>query len=341
VRRGFGQFGPKYLRSGQADVRFGAVVRLMDKNARMEMAMETQVHFIAPDGTQVGPESWGTVCQRIDGGQISPDSLVWWNGAPEWVPASSVRASTSMSSNASAAPSVVGTVAAGGSAGDSLISGFSDQELDDQFMALLKRSWEIFKESEHATAIDEAMLSGVITALLDCGYVLIDVATAGALPYAATAGSTTTTTASTTPVVAADGVAGMGHELRFEEPGVAHRVTVTLDHLTKDPAAAKTLGHLASLVVGYGERVGNFSQVGQAVRQELAASFIASPEPGTVSWNADISSGYVYAEIDLILELSTYVDDKLAVDHALVRKHLAAVVNTLRTFVRARFGSVA
>ena len=160
-------------------------------------------------------------------------------------------------------------------------------------------------------------------------------------PYAATAGSTTTTTASTTPVVAADGVAGMGHELRFEEPGVAHRVTVTLDHLTKDPAAAKTLGHLASLVVGYGERVGNFSQVGQAVRQELAASFIASPEPGTVSWNADISSGYVYAEIDLILELSTYVDDKLAVDHALVRKHLAAVVNTLRTFVRARFGSVA
>ena len=66
---------------------------------------------------------------------------------------------------------------------------------------------------------------------------------------------------------------------------------------------------------------------------------IVSPEPGTVSFDADLSSGYVYAQIDLLLELGRYVSDDLEVDHVLLRRHLASVVYTMQTFVRTRFAS--
>ncbi|MEI8083124.1 MAG: hypothetical protein WCI74_14905, partial [Actinomycetes bacterium] len=106
-----------------------------------------------------------------------------------------------------------------------------------------------------------------------------------------------------------------------------------------DPAVAKMIGHRAAVIIGYGERVPNFTKVGQAVRQEMQSSFIASPEPGTVTFDADISSGYVYAQIDLLLELEKYVDEDLQVDHELLRRQLASVVYTMKTFIETRFGS--
>ena len=99
------------------------------------------------------------------------------------------------------------------------------------------------------------------------------------------------------------------------------------------------VGHRANLTVGYGERLGNAGQIGQALRTEVASSFVATPEPGTVSFDADISSGYVYASIDLYLEPERYVGDDLVVDHDLLRRHVAALVHTMRTFVHTRFGS--
>jgi hypothetical protein len=98
------------------------------------------------------------------------------------------------------------------------------------------------------------------------------------------------------------------------------------------------IGHRATAIVGYGQRVPNFSQVSTAVRQEMQSTFIASPEPGTVTFDADLSSGYVYAQVDLLLELERYVGDDLGVDHELLRKHLASVVYTMKTFIHARFG---
>ena len=214
------------------------------------------------------------------------------------------------------------------------MSGLSDQELDDEFIALVGRSWELYKETEFATSIDEAMLGGVITALVDCGFVLIDLETPGAgLPAAASQTGVTVgdATAAIEPV--------MHNALRFEEPQTHARVTVELEHLTPDVATSKLIGHRAGVVVGYGERVPNFSQVGQAVRQEVQSGWIASPEPGTVTFDADISSGYVYAQIDLLLELDRYVGEDLTVDHDLLRRHLASVVYTMQTFIRSRFGS--
>jgi hypothetical protein len=288
----------------------------------------TPVHWVDPSGTQFGPEPWDTVLQRLRAGQIPPTTNVWWEGAESWTPISQVPGAEPPE----AAPAPTDTAGATPlSASAALMAGLTDQELDDEFIALVGRSWEMYKETEYASSIDETMLGGVITALVDCGFVLIDLETAGALPVVSSTDPAVTEVGST-PTAA-------HHQLRFEEPDTQARVTVSIQHLTPDVASARMIGQRASAIIGYGERVREFQKVGQAVRQEVASTFVVSPEPGTVTFDADLSSGYVYAQIDLLLELDRYVAEDLAVDHDLLRRHLAAVVYTLKTFVQSRFGS--
>ncbi|HMR97204.1 MAG TPA: hypothetical protein P5193_03840 [Microthrixaceae bacterium] len=321
---------------------------------------QTPVHWLDTAGTQQGPEPWETVQARVAHAQIPPSTQVWWDGAPGWMPfdqveaapapapapaptptptptpdatvtlAGSAPAEPTTAEPTAATPTPAGASAAPTGASAALMSGLSDQELDDEFIGLVGRSWELYKDTEFATSIDEATLGGVITALVDCGFVLIDLETAGAAPVV----TTTTTTGTAEPVVT-----GAGHQLRFEEPETQSRVTVQLEHLTPDVATAKIIGHRANAVIGYGQRVKEFNKVGQALRQEVQSSMIVSPEPGTVSFDADLSSGYVYAQIDLLLELDRYVSEDLSVDHDLLRRHLASVVYTMKTFVQMRFGS--
>jgi hypothetical protein len=286
---------------------------------------------------------------RVSHQQIPASTQVWWDGAPGWQPFDQVQTAPAPAAPAQAAPAQAAPAqaapaqaapaqaapaqAAPASASAALMSGLSDQELDDEFIGLVGRSWEMYKETEFATSIDEATLGGVITALVDCGFVLIDLETAGA-SYV----TTTTTTTSSGGVDAASTLSG-GHQLRFEEPETQARVTVALQHLTPDVASAKVVGHRATAVIGYGQRVKEFQKVGQAIRQEVQSGMIVSPEPGTVTFDADLSSGYVYAQIDLLLELERYVSEDLSVDHELLRRHLASVVYTMKTFVQTRFGS--
>ena len=297
---------------------------------------QTQVHWGDTGGVQQGPEPWETVLARWQHGQIPATTQVWWDGAPGWQPLEQAA-----QDGAAAQPSAPSPAAATGaplSASQALMSGLSDQELDDEFIGLVGRSWELYKETEFATSIDEATLGGVITALVDCGFVLIDLETAGAMlgvvadPAVTATATTGATNVGSTPTAA-------HHQLRFEEPETKARVTVALEHLTPDVASAKMIGHRASAIIGYGERVKEFNKVGQAVRQEMQSNFVLSPEPGTVTFDADLSSGYVYANIDLLLELDRYVAEDLAVDHDLLRRHLASVVYTMKTFIQSRFGS--
>lgn len=284
------------------------------------------VRWVDQQGQQVGPEALEVVVRRARAGQIPHTTLIWWDGAVDWT-ALHLVAGVDLPAAAPLAQVAPATASA------ALMSGLTDQQLDDEFIALIDRSWEMYKETEFATSIDEAMLGGVITAMVDCGFALIDLNTASAWGTAAATAANATTTATATPAPSAS------HELRFEEPQTQARVALSLQHLTPDPAAAKMIGHRAAVVIGYGARVPNFARVGQALRQEVQSSFIASPEPGTVTFDADISSGYVYAQIDLLLELQRYVDDHFAVDHDLLRRHLASVVYTMKTFIESRFGN--
>ncbi len=303
---------------------------------------QTPVHWIDTSGNQQGPEPWDTVLARVRAAQIPPSTQVWWDGAPAWQPLDQVAGADLGGSSPTTTP-VAGAPTSGGapmSASEALMSGLTDQELDDEFIGLVSRSWELYKETEFATSIDETTLGGVITALVDCGFVLIDLETAGALYGAVAADPAVGTTTTTTGGANVGSTATAAHhQLRFEEPDTHARVTVALEHLTPDVASAKMIGHRASAIIGYGQRVKEFNKVGQAIRQEMQSNLVLSPEPGTVTFDADLSSGYVYAQIDLLLELDRYVSEDLAVDHDLLRRHLASVVYTMKMFVQSRFGS--
>ncbi|MEI6623861.1 MAG: DUF4339 domain-containing protein, partial [Actinomycetes bacterium] len=44
------------------------------------------IRWVDRQGQQIGPETLDLVLQRVHAGQISPATLVWWEGAAEWVP---------------------------------------------------------------------------------------------------------------------------------------------------------------------------------------------------------------------------------------------------------------
>lgn len=317
----------------------------------MSLTPETSAYWVGPDGAQQGPEPASAVVARIKAGELPPSTQLWWQGAPSWIPASQVPELVNELGTQGPAPppdalepapqSGPPAGAPGGAAGEPLMDGMTDQQLDDEFIGLLDRSWTLFKETEHASAIDEALLGGVITAMVDSGYVAIDVETAGAAPRVTSTGAGTAPGSVAGPSAPPVGgiTPGVGHHLRFEEPASKTRVTIDLQHLTADPGTAKVLGHRVIAEIGYGERVPNASQVTQAVRQEVTSAFVVCPEPGTVTFDADISSGYVYAQIDMILEPERYISESLEIDLDLLRRHIASVVYTMRTFIRTRFGS--
>lgn len=235
-------------------------------------------------------------------------------------PAASPTLGSESSVAATAAPSEVAVPPTSKSATDILMSGMSDDELDLTFMNLVDGSWEIYKESQTASSVDEAFLAGAITALVDCGFVLIDITTEGMR-----IGSGQASTLAS------------GHELRFEEPSTKARVLLHLHHLTPDAGSAKILGHRAAAVIGYGAKLPNITQVANAMRQEAQAAMVDTQEPGSVSFDADLSSGYVYAQVDLLLQMDQYFVAGFEIDHDLLRRHLASVVYTMKSFVNARF----
>lgn len=307
---------------------------------------ETPVHWADPAGGQQGPVPANEVVERIRRGELPPGTPLWWPSAAGWTPADQVpelagHLGVAVAAGGPAdAPAGTPAPPAGAAvpgpaahATDTLMAGLSDQQLDDEFVSLVDRSWTMYKETEKATTIDEVLLGGIITAMVDSGFVLIDISSGSS--GGATTTTTSTSTGGTAPVVRRAGT----HDLRFEVPTSGARVTVTLQHLTPDLASANVLGHRARLEVGYGERLGNAGQIGQALRSEVASTFIAAPEPGTVTFDADISSGYVYASVDVLVEPDRYVDDALSVDHDLLRRHIASLVHTMRTFVHTRFAS--
>lgn len=302
---------------------------------------DTPVHWADAAGGQQGPTPAAEVIDRIRRGELPPGTALWWPTADGWIPADQVpelAAQLGATAPAAAAPVEAPAPAApagGGHATDALMDGLSDQQLDDEFIALIDRSWAMYKETEKATTIDEVLLGGIITAMVDSGFVMIDITSGSLFGVAAPAAAPTGTTAVPAAPTLPDGT----HDLRFEVPTTGARVTVTLQHLTPDLASASVIGHRARLEVGYGERLGNASQIGQALRSEVASAFVATPEPGTVAFDADISSGYVYATVDVLVEPDRYVDDSLTVDHDLLRRHIAALVHTMRTFVHTRFAS--
>jgi hypothetical protein len=186
----------------------------------------------------------------------------------------------------------------------------ADTSLDAVFADLVKESWHYHHMVENTTHVDELLVGGLIVVALDAGHVLIDITSDGT-----------------------------NHFLRFENLDDRSRVTMAVTHLTLDVTMAKAIGQRAGLIVGYGEPIQSFGRVFEALRQETKSGYLGRAEPGIVSFDADSESQYVYAQVDLYLDMNLYVGGAFDINYDLLGTHVAATINALRKFLRGRTGA--
>ena len=180
-----------------------------------------------------------------------------------------------------------------------------ENEAGDVFAELLRASRELHLEASRSRRIDDMLIGASVAASRRAGRSLIG--------------------------LNSDGV---NHHLRFEDLATQTRVLLRLTHLSESLAAARVHGHVASTLVGYGEPAA--VDAVKSLPPEATGAFAETAEPGVVSFAADPASGYVYAQIGLILALDRYVGADLRVDVDLFASHLSSVVEGLRTVLRAR-----
>ena len=265
------------------------------------------------------------VIDTINAGASSPDVNIWWEGAGAWAPASSV-ADVAGLLVAAPGPMVPGPGEAGAGhvdvaavpAGPPVRSPEEVEALEALFAEQIETSWKHFRRIDFHGRLDEVLLGAIITSTLDTGQVLIDL-TSG------------------TGAVAVSAAGSSNHYLRFEDPATRARTTIALAHLTADPASAEVLGHHARVEIGWGQRVASPGQVIQAIKQEIQGNLIQSAEPGMVSIDGDVASGYAYTQIDLIWALEEFVSDDYSVDHDRLRRHIDAVTHSLQKYWYGRF----
>jgi hypothetical protein len=188
-------------------------------------------------------------------------------------------------------------------------SGESEDDYQDRlFGDLVEASWEYLIDHDFAGHIDEVFLGAVITSTLDNGYSLIDISSDG-----------------------------KHHYLRFENLADKSRLIFRMTHLTSQLAVAKVLGQRASVVIGYGERIGNVGKIMTALRAEMQSGYLSNPEPGTITVDGDIKSGYVYCQVDLYMKIDDYVGRDYTIDYARLTGHVGAAEHALRKYLRGRF----
>jgi hypothetical protein len=183
----------------------------------------------------------------------------------------------------------------------------TDGDLDAVFAELVEQSWHYHHLVDNALRMDDLLVGALITVTLDAGHVLIDLTSDGS-----------------------------HHFLRFEDLADRARVTMALTHLTRDVTMAKAVGQRASLVVGYGEPMKSVARVMDAIRKETKSGYLASADPGIVTFDADSESQYLYAQIDLFLDIDAYVSDELEISYELLAGHVDATIHALRKFLRGR-----
>ena len=183
-----------------------------------------------------------------------------------------------------------------------------DDALDAVFGTLVSESWRYHNQHAFAGHIDEVMVGAIITSCLEGGRSLIDLSSDGT-----------------------------HHYMRFENLKDQSRMIVRLTHLTGDVTTAAVQGHRVAAVIGYGEKLRDFTKVWQAIKAEYKSGLIARDAPGSISVDGDMASQYVYVQISLYLKVDDYIDHEYDIDYARLGEHLGATVHALRKYLRGRF----
>ena len=185
----------------------------------------------------------------------------------------------------------------------------SDDRAEHTFGKLVQASWSYYNAHKYASHVDEVFLGAIITSVLDTGYALIDLSSDGT-----------------------------HHYVRFQNLKDNARILVRLTHLTGDLTKAKVQGHRASVIIGYGERMDDVARIFQALKAEVKSGYIQSPEPGTITVDGDMGTGYVYVSVDLYLCVDDYVEPSYRIKYDVLKDHLGSTTHALRKYLRGRFG---
>lgn len=181
------------------------------------------------------------------------------------------------------------------------------QDTDQIFVQLVAESWKIHNEALHNRQVDDMFVGAVIAATVEDGYSLIDLTSDGT-----------------------------SHFLRFEHLPTKARLIFRLTNLAENIVTAKVVGRHADVVIGYGERVRDAQALWQTFKQELKSSFMDQGEPGVITADADLSSGYMYVQVPLIFQLDRYFKGGYEIDTALLRAHIGATAIALQKYLRGR-----
>lgn len=184
------------------------------------------------------------------------------------------------------------------------------EELEGIFTDLVDKSWDMHYEQVQNRRMDDLLVGAVIAATVGDGYSLID--------------------------LNSDGVR---HYLRFENLGNKERLIFELRNLTEGLVEAKTLGRRARVTVGFGQMVSNLTRTWSVLKDEIKGGLLVANTPGVISFDADLTAGYVYAQIPLLLDLDQYFGQGYQVNYKLINRHLSAVTHSLRKYLSGRIGS--
>ena len=186
----------------------------------------------------------------------------------------------------------------------------TDREASQVFVELVAASRRHFHEAFVNSRIGDAVIGAVIVWAVGHGYSLIGLNSDGE-----------------------------NHHLRFEDLVRSTRVLFRVTHLADRLAVAKTQGHLATIAVGLGERDPDVGHRFRAMGSDVAALFAVGTEPGVVSFAADVTSGYLYCQVGLVVDLDTYVASGLEANQAILGTHLDGVLHTLGRIIRGKLPS--
>ncbi|MBM3461760.1 MAG: hypothetical protein FJX76_06625 [Armatimonadetes bacterium] len=176
----------------------------------------------------------------------------------------------------------------------------------ETFASLVEYSRDRYREAFYNSHVDDILMGAVIASMVEDDCSLIG--------------------------VFSDGV---NHHLRFEGNEQQTRYVFRLTHLSEDLTVARVQGHLGSVVVGYGEPVGNIATAWGKLEAANRPINEEGPEPGVIRFEADLASGFLYAQITLIMELDRFIHPDYHVDHETFHSNLWSVMAVLRDYLRA------
>lgn len=266
--------------------------------------------YLAIGEEPLGPLSADEVRARLADGSVSDDTLAWHAALTHWLPLREIPGFETALAARPEPPAASTSAASTSAASTSAPVVRTDDALDQRFGELIRKSWRHYDAQLFATRVDEVLLGALITVALDEGHVLID--------------------------LNSDGNA---HFARFERISDQSRMFFRLHHLARDLGTARVVGHLVSVIVGYGERVASFQKVWQAIQAEYKSGLIQSAEPGTITVDGDMHSSYVYVQVDLYWDAGDYVAETYVVNEARLRDDVTATVHALQKYLKGRFGA--